>query len=75
MKALQQHEVRDPTRQHSRAFMFKLPNGETACMELCIIPKSKDILDPQTPHRPTNNQVIQTLNAASRTHIQTFTSH
>lgn len=72
MKPLQAHELRDPTRHRSRAYCFDLPNGERACIEICIIPKSRGLLDPQLPKRPTNNQVLQTLNAASRCSINHF---
>lgn len=73
MKALQQHERRDPTRQLSRVFVFDQQDGTSLCMELYVIPKSQGLLDPQIPHKPNNSQVLQTLSAASQTHIQHFT--
>ena len=73
MKALQTHERQDPTRCMSRVFTFQLPHGDQACMELSIIPKPRGDLMPAIPHRPTNNEIIQTLNAAAQCHINTFT--
>lgn len=69
MKPLVAHQIHDPTRRSSRAFIFPLPNGETACMEICIIPKPKNYLDPQPPRRPTIREVTLTLNAAAQTQI------
>ena len=57
----------------SRVFVFDLGDGQQACMELYIIPRSKDFLDPQLPFRPSNEQILQTLGAASQTTIQHFT--
>lgn len=67
-KHLKTHEVVDPTRQHSRAFRFELPNGEIVIMELTTIPKSFS-LEQIMPVKPSYTQVIQAITAAAKTNI------
>ena len=70
-KHITNHEIADPTRLHSRAFRFPLPDGHTAVIEITIIPSSFSLLRPAL-QTPTNSQVIQSFNAAAATNITNF---
>jgi hypothetical protein len=69
-KALQYHQIYDPTRLNSRLFKFTLPDGESAFMEIFTIPKAG--LGESAPRKPTRSQTIQTITAAATTNINNY---
>ena len=69
-KVLQAHEIYDPTRVNSRLFKFILSEGETAFMQIFIVPKAG--LGEAVPKKPTKNQVVQTITEAANTNIYSY---
>jgi len=63
MKALQTHELRDPTRPSSRAFIFPLADGVRAVLSFSSMTTSQ-----LAPSRATNEVIIATLARLKKAH-------
>lgn len=71
-KAIQVHEVYDPTNINSRMFRFDLEDGQRAFMQIFIVPKSG--LGESIPKKPTRRQTIEVITEAANTNINNYVS-